>query len=114
MTLKGGVIMRKAMSAVALAAALTLAVPTAAYAVRDSGVQSKGCSGTTFGGVSAYMRGSGNLWAPGDWDHRPAWRDSGSVYRTQSSRSTSAGGGYWRVYVNDWYSSVSTGCYAGG
>lgn len=41
--------MRKAISVVALAAAFTLAIPTAAHAVRDSGVQLKGCSGTTFG-----------------------------------------------------------------
>jgi hypothetical protein len=106
--------MRKAISVVALAAAFTLAIPTAAHAVRDSGVQLKGCSGTTFGQVTAYMRGSGNLWAPGDWDHRPAWRDSGNTFKNQSSRSTSTGGGYWRVYVNDTYNSVSTGCFAGG
>lgn len=23
-------------------------------------------------------------------------------------------GGYWRADVTDWYTSVSTGCYAGG
>lgn len=106
--------MRKAPATLVIAAVLALAFPSAAYAVRDSGVQSRGCSGTTFGGISVYMRGSGNLWAPGDWSHRPAWRDSGNVYRTQTSRSTSTGGGYWRAYVNDWYTSVSTGCYAGG
>jgi len=106
--------MRKTIAVFAAAGMLTLGIPATAHAVRDSGVQTRSCSGTTFGGVSTYMRGSGNLWAPGDWDHRPAWRDSGSVYKTQSSRSNRTGGGSWRVYANDTYSSVSTGCYAGG
>lgn len=97
-----------------ITAAFVVGASPAAFAVKDSGVQSKGCSASTFGRLTVSMRGDGNLWAPGDWSARPVWKDSGGSFRTQIAQNAYTRGGYWRAYVNDTYTSATPSCVSAG
>lgn len=90
--------------------ASTVGISSAAYAYKDSSVQMKAC-GTQFGKLSIYQKGSGNSWAPGDWDNFSMWHPTSSTYRwVYDYQSSGTGGGGWRNVANDNYTSISAGC----
>jgi hypothetical protein len=104
---------RKTFLALFLAGALTVAGPAAAMAYKDSGVGTR-ASGSSWGKLQAYQRGSGNSWAPGDWRDGytySQWNGESVGYRwIYDSQNAGYGGGSWRVVASDTYSSLSTSC----
>ena len=88
-----------------------------AHAYKDSGVGNRACSG--FGKLTAYQSGSGNSWAPGDWDTHPQWNPPSTAFRTITdyqyvSNANPGGGGNWRIVANDTYTNLVAGCSAMG
>lgn len=93
-----------------LAMVLTFGVVAPASAIRDSGVGVRSCPGQ-WGSLEVYQRGSGNSWAPGDWSTSPQWNSHSATYRwIYDHQNAGSGGGQWRVYANDTYGALSTGC----
>lgn len=86
-------------------------------AAKDSGVKSWGC-GNKFGTLSVNLRGSGNSFAPGDWNpnlpdpyHNAKWHSNVRYFRWVSDHQNNFnGGGQWRMVANDTYSSAVPGC----
>ncbi len=105
--------MRKTVRAIVVAFSRSLGLPTTAFAATEAGVQ-YGCCSETFVEVFAYLRGRANLFAPGDYDHRPVWRNSGGTYKTRSSRSPYTGGGNWRIAAAGNFTSYPVRCYTAG
>ena len=103
--------MRTMATASVAALMVVLGSGSVAYAAKDSGVQSHSCSGGYFGKLSVYQRGSGNMFAPGNYDTAPKWHGSSSTYRwIYDSESTGTGGGSWPVVANDTYTTATPGC----
>lgn len=107
-------------SALAVSGIVVLAVVggvSSAHAFEDSGVQVRGCPGQ-FGKLSAFQKGSGNSWAPGDWTGgfvNGQWSGTSTTYRwIYDSQNTGTGGGQWRNATNGDYTTLSASCSAFG
>ena len=101
-----------------LVVASVLGAAGTAFAYQDSGVGSRGCPGK-YGLLEVYQEGSGNSWAPGDWNSvtggSPQWNGDTNYYRwLYDYQDNGYGGGSYRNVANADYLTLTPTCSAAG
>lgn len=103
-------VLRKSGVAAAIAALIVLGGATSASAEEVSGIGYKACPGG-WGKLTAWQKGSGNSWAPGDYSAYPLRHGDTSYYRTiVDYQSPGSQGGSWRVATNGDYTTITPSC----